>query len=94
MATIVESTEISRRPDDVFRYVTDASHFAEWQDSVASAGRESTDPLAVGATTIVTRRVGPRALPTTEEVTELNPPTSWSFPGVGGLPVKRRQRHH
>lgn len=31
MATIVESIEISRRPDDVFLYATDFSHFPEWQ---------------------------------------------------------------
>ena len=36
MAAIVESIDISRRPEDVFSYVTDPSHFPEWQDSVVS----------------------------------------------------------
>jgi uncharacterized protein YndB with AHSA1/START domain len=87
MAAIVESIDISRRPEDVFAYMTDASHFPEWQDSVVSARPEDDGPLAVGSRTRVTRRVGGRALSTTEEVTELDPPTSWGFRGVGGLPV-------
>jgi hypothetical protein len=32
-------------------------------------------PLAVGSKVLVTRRLGPQALATTEEMTELNPPT-------------------
>jgi uncharacterized protein YndB with AHSA1/START domain len=87
MAAIVESIDISRRPEDVFVYMTDASHFPEWQDSVVSAHPEDDGPLAVGSRTRVTRRVGGRDLSTTEEVTELDPPTSWGFRGVGGLPV-------
>ena len=46
MAAIVESIDISRRPEDVFSYVTDPSHFPEWQDSVVSARREGDAPLA------------------------------------------------
>ena len=34
MAPIVESIEVSRRPADVFSYVTDSSHLPEWQESV------------------------------------------------------------
>src|SRR5262249_9310753 len=44
-------------------------------------------PLAVGSKVLVTRRLGPRALATTEEVTELNPPTTWVNRGIAGLPV-------
>jgi uncharacterized protein YndB with AHSA1/START domain len=87
MAAIVESIEIARRPEDVFAYVTDASHFPEWQESVVSARREGDAPLAVGSRTVVTRRVGRRELSTTEEVAELRPPRSWGFRGVGGIPV-------
>jgi uncharacterized protein YndB with AHSA1/START domain len=86
-AALVKSIEISRRPEDVFTYLTDASHFPEWQDRVVSARRDDGTPLAVGSRSLVTRRVGRRALPTTEEVAELNPPTRWGFRGVGGLPV-------
>jgi carbon monoxide dehydrogenase subunit G len=80
MATIVESIEISRRPEDVFLYATDFSHFPEWQGGVVSARREGNAPLKA----VVTRRVGPRKLQRTEEITELNPPRTWTVRGVGG----------
>jgi hypothetical protein len=33
---------------------------------------------------VVTRRVGPRALPATEEITKLHPPRMWVVRAVGG----------
>jgi uncharacterized protein YndB with AHSA1/START domain len=87
MGAIVETIEIARRPEDVFSYVTDASQFPDWQESVVAARREDDAPLAVGARTLVTRRVGRRAVSTTEEVTELHRPRRWGFRGVGGIPV-------
>jgi len=68
MAPIVASIDISRRPEDVFAYMTDPSRFPEWQASVVSARRTGDAPLAVGSKTSVTRRVGPRQLRSTEEV--------------------------
>jgi carbon monoxide dehydrogenase subunit G len=41
-------------------------------------------PVRVGSLAAVTRRVGPRTLSTTEEITELSPPKSWTVRGVGG----------
>jgi uncharacterized protein YndB with AHSA1/START domain len=87
MTSIVDSIEISRRPEDVFLYVTDFSHFPQWQGRVVSAHRHDDAPLAVGSRAAVTRRVGPRELPSTEEVTDLNPPTTWQVRGVGNIPV-------
>jgi uncharacterized protein YndB with AHSA1/START domain len=87
MAEIVESVEISRRPEDVFSYVADPSHHPEWIHNVVSAYREGDAPLAVGSRVLVTRRVGPWELRYTEEMAELNPPTSWANRGVGGIPV-------
>lgn len=75
MAAIIESIEISRRPEDVFAYVTDPTRLHEWQESVVSVRRESDAPLAMGSRAIVTRRVGPREQPTTTEVAELT--SSW-----------------
>jgi uncharacterized protein YndB with AHSA1/START domain len=87
MAAITRSIDISRRPEDVFSYVTDPLHFPEWQESVVSARREGAAPLAVGSRTQVTRRVGRRELSSTEEVTEMDPPRSWASRGAGGIPV-------
>jgi Polyketide cyclase / dehydrase and lipid transport len=90
MSAIVGSIEIARRPDDVFAYVTDASQFPDWQESVVAARREGDAPLAVGTRTVVTRRVGRRAASTTEELTELQPPGRWGFrariPGYAAAP--------
>jgi len=84
MAAIVESIEISRRPEDVFSYAIDFSHFPEWQVGVVSACRVGDAPLAVGSRALVTRRLGPRKLLRTEEITELDPPRTWAVRGVGG----------
>lgn len=87
MAPIVESIEISRRPEDVFSYVTDPSRVAEWQESVVSARREGDGPLTVGSRAVVTRRIGRREQAMTVELTELNSPSSWAVRGIDG-PVR------
>jgi uncharacterized protein YndB with AHSA1/START domain len=84
MAAIMESIDISRRPEDVFSYATDFSHFPDWQAGVVSARRENGGPLSVGSRALVTRRVGPRTSARTEEITELNPPSAWEVRGAGG----------
>jgi uncharacterized protein YndB with AHSA1/START domain len=84
MAAIAGSTDIARAPEDVFAYVTDFSHFPEWQGSVISVHPEGEAPPAVGSRAVVTRRVGPRQLTAPEQITELNPPHTWSVDAVGG----------
>jgi uncharacterized protein YndB with AHSA1/START domain len=84
MDVIEESIDISRRAEEVFSYATDFSHFPEWQGGVLSARREDDAPLAVGSRALVTRQVGPRKMPRTEEITELDPPRTWTVRGVGG----------
>jgi Polyketide cyclase / dehydrase and lipid transport len=84
MPAIVERIEISRRPEDVFSYATDFVHFPEWQGGVLSARVEGSAPLSVGSRAVVTRRIGPRERPRTEEMAELNPPRSLAVRGVGG----------
>ena len=84
MAQIAESIDISRRPGDVFAYAADFSHFPDWQGGVVSAHREGDGPLAVGSRALVTRQAGRRELARTEEITELNPPRTWTVHGGGG----------
>jgi carbon monoxide dehydrogenase subunit G len=84
MTAITESIEISRRPEEVFWCATDFAQFPDWQAGVVSASREGSAPLAVGAKARVIRQVGPRRLPRTEELTELDPPRRWTVRGVGG----------
>src|SRR6266496_6448400 len=85
MAAIVNSVEISRRPEDVFSYLTDPSHVPDWQESAVSARGDT--PLTVGSQVVVTRRVGRTERTMTNEVTELNPPKSWRLRGIDG-PVR------
>jgi uncharacterized protein YndB with AHSA1/START domain len=82
MAPIVSSIEISRRPEDVFAYVTDPSHLPDWQESAVSTRGDT--PLTVGSRVAVTRRVGRGERTMTNEVTEVNRPTSWGLRGVDG----------
>jgi uncharacterized protein YndB with AHSA1/START domain len=85
MSSIVNSIEISRRPEDVFAYLTEPSHLPEWQESVVSV--EGDAPLMPGARVIVTRRVGRVQRAMTNQVTELEAPRTWSLRGTDG-PVR------
>jgi uncharacterized protein YndB with AHSA1/START domain len=87
MAAIVESIEISRRPEDVYAYVTDPSRFTEWQESVVSAHLEGGGPPALGSRVTQTRRIGRAERTMTMEVTEHSPPRLWAFRGIDG-PVR------
>jgi uncharacterized protein YndB with AHSA1/START domain len=87
MAAIVESIEISRRPEDVFSYITDPSRFTEWQESVVSARLEGGGPPALGSRVTQTRRMGRVERTMTMEVTEHSPPRRWAFRGIDG-PVR------
>jgi uncharacterized protein YndB with AHSA1/START domain len=87
MAPIVHSVEIDRRPEEVFEYVTDPSHFTEWQDAVVSAHLEGSDPIHQGSRVELTRRVGKREQTMHSELNEFSPPQSYAFRVVDG-PVR------
>ncbi|GAA4891954.1 SRPBCC family protein [Streptomyces coeruleoprunus] len=87
MSRIEESIDISRRPDDVFSYLTDPDHIAEWEESAVAVRTLSEGPLGVGSRFQVQRRIGRLERPMTMEVTEFDPPRSWHFHGVDG-PVR------
>jgi uncharacterized protein YndB with AHSA1/START domain len=79
MAPLVSSIEIARPPHEVFAYVTDPAHFAEWQGDVVSARAEPG-----GRRFTTTRRIGPAERTYTQEVTESRPPAAWSARGLDG----------
>ncbi len=87
MAPIVHSVEISRRPEDVFAYVTDPSRFTEWQEAVVRANAIGPEPLRQGSKVSLTRKVGRREQPMTSELTEFRPPESYAFRVLDG-PVR------
>lgn len=89
MSAIKETIDIDRSPEDVYAYVTDPSHLPEWQESAVSAHQVGEIPIGVGSRVEVTRRIGRREFPMTMEVTEFDPPRSWTMRGIDG-PVRGR----
>ena len=93
MPPIVSSVDIHRPPDEVFAYVTDPARFAEWQLDAADGGAEAGHKPGVGARYTTIRRIaGIVPKTTTSEITEANPPKSWSAHGTGG-PVRENVRY-
>jgi uncharacterized protein YndB with AHSA1/START domain len=91
VAPIINSLEIARTPEDVFAYVTDPSHLAEWQESVVSTRLEGGGAPAVGSRVAVVRRMGRSERTMTMELAELNSPRSWAVRGIDG-PVRGNAR--
>ncbi len=87
MTPIVHSIEIDKGPDEVFAYVTDPSHFTEWQAAVVSAHAEGSGPLQEGSRLVMTRRMGMREQTMTAEYTEHDSPRSYAFRVLDG-PVR------
>ena len=84
MAPIVSEVDVARPPEEVFRYITDPSHFGEWQSGVVSAHIDPDGPQAVGARCVMTRRIKGSDRTTTSEITELSPPRRWTIRGIDG----------
>ena len=84
MPPIVHSIEIDRPPEEVFSYVTDPARFTEWQYDVVSVRIEGGGRPNVGSRFSTTRRIGRAERTMTQEITEVDPPTSWAARGVAG----------
>ncbi len=84
MPPIVSSFEIARPPDEVYAYVTDPSRFPEWQHDVVRVRIQGDRPPGVGTRFTTTRRIGRVEQTTTQQITEVRPPSSWAARGVDG----------
>jgi carbon monoxide dehydrogenase subunit G len=78
------SVDVDRQPDEVFAFVTDPTHFAEWQNGVARAHMETDGSPAVGDKCFMTRRVGFAQRVVTSEVTHIDPQRRWGVRGIDG----------
>ncbi|MFC8275891.1 SRPBCC family protein [Streptomyces sp. NPDC057271] len=87
MSAIKESIDISRRPEEVFSYVTDPTHLPDWQESAVSVRPLGDIPLRVGSKVAVTRRMGRHEMVSTMQVIDMDPPRSWHLHGIDG-PVR------
>jgi hypothetical protein len=83
MSPIVNSIEVARASGVTFDYVTDPTHFHEWQTGLI-AGRMDRDHVVVGARCITTRRIAGRSRDITSEITDFDPPKHWADHGVDG----------
>lgn len=84
MTPIVATIEIARPPEEVFAYVTDPSRFSEWQKGVVGGGTLGDSAPVVGSRCTTTRRIGGGERTTTQVITEISPPRTWSARGLDG----------
>jgi uncharacterized membrane protein len=84
MTTIKQSVEISRRPEEVFAYLDDLDRHGEWQEQIIDSQVDTDGPTRVGTRATDTRRMGKREQKITYEITEHNPPRTFTFRGVDG----------
>jgi uncharacterized protein YndB with AHSA1/START domain len=88
MPPIVTSAEIDRPAAEVFSYATDPTRFKEWQKGVVDGHMDgppgNTQPPAVGAKCVTTRRIGGASRPSTSELTHIDPPRTWGVVGIDG----------
>jgi uncharacterized protein YndB with AHSA1/START domain len=68
MAPFVSTIEIDRPPAEVFAYVTDPTHFAEWQRDVVRTELDGARRF------VTTRRIGRRERTMTQEISTARPP--------------------
>ena len=87
MAAISESVEISRRPEDVFAYLSDLARHGEWQEQIVSVKVDTDRSTRVGSRATEVRRAGGREFTGTYEMTEVDSPRSFAFHGIDG-PVR------
>jgi carbon monoxide dehydrogenase subunit G len=84
MAPIVAAAEVNRQAEDVFAYVTDPTHFSEWQSGLVNGRMDGDNHGAIGAKCITVRRIGGAERASTSELVHVDPPRSWSVRGVDG----------
>jgi uncharacterized membrane protein len=84
MAHIATSVEIARSPEDVFAYIADLPRHPEWQDGLVSVTVETDGPSRVGTRVIHRRKLGPKTVATTSEITQYDPPRVLGFRGIDG----------
>jgi uncharacterized protein YndB with AHSA1/START domain len=84
MEPIISTIDIARTPEDVFRYATDPTRFAEWQHDVVRVQTDGAGALGVGSRFTTVRRIGGVERTLRQEITDVTPTTSWAARSVEG----------
>jgi uncharacterized protein YndB with AHSA1/START domain len=73
MARVTKTLDVPGSPKDVFQYLADFSHAAEWDPGVLAAEKATEGPIEVGTAFRLTVAFGPRRLELLYRVTEIEP---------------------
>jgi len=84
MAKFTATIFINRPPQEVFDFVTDPANSAKWQSGTESAEWSSEGPVGVGSTIHSVGRLLGRELDLNIEITQWNPPDSYSTKAKSG----------
>ena len=84
MATFTATTFINRPLQEVFDFATNPANFAQWQSGTESAEWSSEGPVGVGSTIHSVGRMLGRELDLNVEITQWNPPDSYSIRAKSG----------
>jgi Polyketide cyclase / dehydrase and lipid transport len=84
MAPITTTIDVARPQQEAFAYVTDPTHFVEWQSGVVAGQMEGDGPHGVGARCLTTRRIGFAQRRISYEITHIERPRTWSIRGIDG----------
>ena len=74
MQRVARTARIPAPPAEVFAYVSDLDHLAEWQTGIVSAHRVDSGPMRVGSSANVTRELMGQRLSVPLTVTDYEPP--------------------
>ena len=84
MASIIESVEIARSPEDVFAYLDQLDRHGEWQNEIVSVKVDTEGPVRVGTRVTEVRKVPGGKREISYEITAHDPPRTSSFRGING----------
>lgn len=79
MQRVERRAVIGAPPAEVFAYLSDLDHLAEWQAGVTDARRTSETEMGIGATAVVTRELMGQRIEAPLTVTEYDPPRRLSI---------------
>jgi carbon monoxide dehydrogenase subunit G len=74
MQRVERTARIGATPEEVFAYLADLDHLAEWQSGIVSARITSTGEVGVGTTATVMRELMGQRIETPLTVTAFDPP--------------------
>jgi uncharacterized membrane protein len=84
MINVEKSIIIQRPVEEVFNYVSNLTHSAEWQSGLTEVRQITEQPLGVGTRYALVRTFMGRKMEANNEITELNPGVKVAFKTISG----------